>query len=72
MRLDSGVLECAGDLVSRLVMMGLMGLPMACYGGLWGRLSRLTKSIDHPSMGLYESCVLQCNSTWISAGPRPE
>ena len=30
--------------------MGLMGLIMACYGGLWGILSGLTKSTDHPSI----------------------
>ena len=27
-----------------------MGLIMACYGGLWGILSGLTKSTDHPSI----------------------
>ena len=26
-----------------------MGLIMVCYGGLWGILSGLTKSTDHPS-----------------------
>ena len=31
--------------------MGLMGLLMASYGGLWGILSALTKSTDHPSGG---------------------
>ena len=30
--------------------MGLMGLLMACYGGLWGILSGLIKSTDHPSI----------------------
>ena len=29
--------------------MGLVGLLMAYYGGLWGILSGLTKSTDHPS-----------------------
>ena len=29
--------------------MGLMGLIMACYLGLYGILSGLTKSTDHPS-----------------------
>ena len=29
--------------------MGLMGLLMACYGGLRGILSGLTKSTNHPS-----------------------
>ena len=29
--------------------MGLMGLVRASYGGLWGILSGLTKSADHPS-----------------------
>ena len=28
--------------------MGLIGLLMACYGGLYGILSGLTKSTDHP------------------------
>ena len=27
-----------------------MGLIMACYGGLWGILSGLTESTDHPSL----------------------
>ena len=36
--------------------MGLMGLIMACYGGLWGILSGLTKSTDHPSRGSFLSC----------------
>ena len=30
--------------------MGLMGLIMACYLGLYGILSGLTKSTDHPSI----------------------
>ena len=30
--------------------MGLIGLIMACYGGLWGILTRLTKSTDDPNM----------------------
>ena len=29
--------------------MGLIGLIMASYGGLYGILSGLTKSTDHPS-----------------------
>ena len=29
--------------------MGLLGLVMACYLGLYGILSGLTKSTDHPS-----------------------
>ena len=29
--------------------MGLLGLLMVYYGGLWGILSGLTKSTDHPS-----------------------
>ena len=29
--------------------MGLLGLLMAYYGGLWGILSGLTKSTDHAS-----------------------
>ena len=29
--------------------MGLMGLAMACHGGLWGIVTGLTKSTDHPS-----------------------
>ena len=29
--------------------MGLIGLVMANYGGLWGILSGRTKSTDHPS-----------------------
>ena len=29
--------------------MGLMGLVMACYGGLPGLLTGVTKSTDHPS-----------------------
>ena len=33
--------------------MGLMGLLMACYGGLWGILHGLTKSTDHPSRYSY-------------------
>ena len=36
--------------------MGLMGLLMACYEGLWGILSGLTKSTDHPSKGLV-ACI---------------
>ena len=32
--------------------MGLMGLLMASYGGLWGILNGLTKSTDHPSKAL--------------------
>ena len=31
--------------------MGLIGLLMAYSGGLWGILSGLTKSTDHPSVG---------------------
>ena len=38
------VLGCSADLVSRL-----MGLIMACYLGLYGILSGLAKSTDHPS-----------------------
>ena len=30
------------------LVMGLMGLIMACHGGLQGILSGLTKSTDHP------------------------
>ena len=30
--------------------MGLIGLTMAYYGGLWGILSGLTKATDHPSI----------------------
>ena len=30
--------------------MGLMGLTMAQYGGLQGKLSGLTKSTDHPNV----------------------
>ena len=32
--------------------MGLIGLIMACFGGLQGILIGLTKSTDHPSMAL--------------------
>ena len=32
--------------------MGLMGLIMACYLGLYGTLNGLTKSTDHPSVHL--------------------
>ena len=31
--------------------MALMGLLMACYGGLWGIPTGHTKSTDHPSRG---------------------
>ena len=37
-----------GDLVSRLSN-GLMELIMACYAGLWGILTGLTQSTNHPS-----------------------
>ena len=30
--------------------MGLIGLIVASYGGLWGVLTGLAKSTDHPSM----------------------
>ena len=46
--LKRDLLGCSGDLVSQLVM-GLMGLIMACHGGLWGMLLGLTKSTDYPS-----------------------
>ena len=42
------VLGCSGDLVVGLAM-GLIGLLMAYYGGLWGILNGRTKSTDHPS-----------------------
>ena len=53
--------------------MGLVGLIMACYGGLWGILTGLTKSTDHPStmnMGLvlsqerqdWQSCFCYASS----------
>ena len=32
-----------------------MGLLMACYSGLYGILSGLTKSTDHPSRGQHEA-----------------
>ena len=28
---------------------------MACYGGLWGILTRRTESTDHPSMSVHVS-----------------
>ena len=31
------------------LVMGLIGLIMACYGDLYGILTGLTKSTDHPS-----------------------
>ena len=37
--------------------MGLIGLLMACYGGLYGILSGLTKSTDHPSSSLLGSVL---------------
>ena len=37
--------------------MGLRGLLMACYGGLGGILSGLTKSTDHPSTGPLKGCL---------------
>ena len=40
--------------------MGLMGLLMACYGGLKGILTGLTKSTDHPS----RSCTLPRGSKY--------
>ena len=34
--------------------MGLVGLMMACYGGLWGILSGIAEETDHPSsQGIY-------------------
>ena len=35
--------------------MGLIGLLMAYYGGLKGRLSGLSKTTDHPSMAMAAS-----------------
>ena len=33
------------------LVMGLVGLIMACYVDLWRILTRHTKSMDHPSIG---------------------
>ena len=46
-------LGCSGDLV-----IGLIGLIMACYLGLFGIPSGLTKSTDHPNV-CKQSCKIQ-------------
>ena len=46
--------------------MGLVALAMACSGGLYGILTALVKSTDHPSGAIDESKVQHLCSTFAA------
>ena len=45
--------------------MGLVGLIVASYGGLWGILTGLAKSTDHPSGGSWQCHMPQVDLEMI-------